>query len=159
MSKQIINFTIIGFTIITLLIISGISLSFLDLSHNTTNIEASVSFTPPIEPVRNRIEINIPSRKLFLIHGDLIIKEYEVGVGKSKEFMTPLGEFKVQVKDSKPGWESPSGNKKIAPGAANPLGTRWIGFYKSKNLVFRKLETLNKIIKNPVILINAMLGK
>jgi hypothetical protein len=33
------------------------------------------------------------------------------------------------------------------------------GFYKSKNFFFRKLETLNKIIKNPITLINGILGK
>lgn len=80
------------------------------------------------------IQINIIERKLSFFEGEQIIKEYPIGVGKSKQFMTPAGIYKVEVKDSNPGWVNPFNPKlKIPPGPSNPLGTRWIGFYGKEN--------------------------
>ncbi len=101
-----------------------------------------------------RIEINVPSRKLYLIQGNLILKEYPVAVGKSKAFMTPVGDFKVQVKDNKPGWTNPYTLKKIPPGPNNPLGTRWIGFLtKAGDIVYgihgtNQPESIGKFISH-----------
>ncbi len=77
-----------------------------------------------------KIVINIPSRTLWLYAGDHIVREYNVGVGQSN-FPTPIGEFKVLDKVLEPVFEDPflaKGQRQIAPGAHNPLGTRWIGF-------------------------------
>jgi len=79
-----------------------------------------------------KILINIPSRTLEVIKNGKIEKVYPVGVGKPK-FPTPTGNFNVISKIVNPGWENPykaAGENKIKPGQHNPLGTRWIGFYK-----------------------------
>lgn len=74
-----------------------------------------------------RIVIDIPSRTLFYLVNDKIIKEYPVAVGKSYS-QTPIGEFKVMNKIINPYYIK--GN---IPGGSpdNPLGSRWIGFKPS----------------------------
>ena len=47
--------------------------------------------------------------------------------------MTPVGQYSVISKVIDPGWENPylpKGKVRLAPGDDNPLGTRWIGFYR-----------------------------
>lgn len=76
--------------------------------------------------------INVKSRTLQLLNGGKIIKTYKVGVGKP-QFPTPVGNFKVISKKINTGWENPYKRKngsRINPGRGNPLGTRWIGFYR-----------------------------
>jgi hypothetical protein len=83
------------------------------------------------------IEIDIINRKLFLKSSDQVIKSYPIGVGRSKQFMTPPGNYKVITKDPHPGWLHPYNQKtKIMPGASNPLGTRWIGFHQVGNQAY-----------------------
>ncbi|MDX1920514.1 MAG: L,D-transpeptidase [Candidatus Caenarcaniphilales bacterium] len=77
------------------------------------------------------IEINIPAKTLRLIQGNTILREYPISVGKSKEWMTPIGNFNVIEKTKNPLWINPIKGTKIGPGKNNPLGTRWIGFYKN----------------------------
>jgi lipoprotein-anchoring transpeptidase ErfK/SrfK len=79
-----------------------------------------------------RIEINIPSRNLWVYEGDKLIRYFPVGLGRSG-FMTPVGHFQIIRKVLDPGWENPYQTKKpikVLPGADNPLGTRWMGFYQ-----------------------------
>jgi len=79
----------------------------------------------------SRIVINVPARKLTLFRHGIPVKQYPVGVGRLN-FPTPEGHYKVLRKIVDPGWENPykpsSAATRIAPGAENPLGTRWIGF-------------------------------
>ncbi len=87
---------------------------------------------PPLVRTDTHIVINIPSRQLWVYHGDDIYRFFPVGVGRNG-FITPIGEFHVLRKVINPGWENPylaSGKVRIAPGGNNPLGTRWIGFYR-----------------------------
>lgn len=79
------------------------------------------------------IIINIPSRTLELTKENKIEKIYHVGVGKP-DFPTPVGDFKVITKIINPSWENPYKPAGIiGSGKSNPLGTRWIGFYKDKH--------------------------
>jgi lipoprotein-anchoring transpeptidase ErfK/SrfK len=116
---------------------------------NPDSTEAALLYEPSISferrPAKNRLEINIPSRTLYLIQGNLVIKEYPVGLGRSKEFMTPIGEFNVEVKDPKPGWTNPYNGKQIPPGKNNPLGTRWIGFLEKPNGMVYGIHGTNKL--------------
>ena len=62
-----------------------------------------------------------------------MIKSFPVGVGK-KNFPTPTGNFNILSKISRPTWENPykpAGEARIYPGKKDPLGTRWMGFYKN----------------------------
>ena len=77
-----------------------------------------------------QIEINLIARKLELKENGQLIKAYPIGVAKSKDFITPPGLYKIEVKDKNPGWINPFNPKVIIPpGKNNPLGTRWIGFH------------------------------
>lgn len=77
-----------------------------------------------------RVVINIPSRTLWVYNGDEIVRFFPVGVGRPG-FPTPVGKFSIIRKVLDPGWENPylgAGKMRLAPGATNPLGTRWMGF-------------------------------
>lgn len=71
-----------------------------------------------------QIIVSIPDRKLALVEDGEVKKVYSVAVGKQTT-PSPTGEFQIvnRVKD-------PTYYHKgtvIGPGAANPLGNRWIG--------------------------------
>jgi len=75
--------------------------------------------------------VDLSTYKLYLRSGDMVIKRYNVGIGKPKT-PTPIGDFKVTDKLPNPVWHSTleSGAKEvIQPGdPRNELGTRWLGF-------------------------------
>ena len=71
-----------------------------------------------------RIVVSIPDRKLALLHGDRIVKVYDVAVGK-RSTPSPQGAFKVVNRMAHPTWYGPDGP--VPAGKANPLGTRWMG--------------------------------
>ena len=83
-----------------------------------------------------KIEINIPSRELRLLFNNSLIRNYPVGVGRSKEFTTPVGDYEVSKKVLNPIWEHPykkSGESRIGNSENNPLGNYWIGFHKKNS--------------------------
>lgn len=71
-----------------------------------------------------RIEIDIPSRALFLIENDTVLKKYPVAVGKP-DSQTPIGNYKIVNKIINPYY---SKQNIVGGSSANPLGSRWIGF-------------------------------
>ena len=74
--------------------------------------------------VTRRIVVSIPDRKLALIENDEVVTIYPVAVGAPVS-PTPVGTFSIVNRVSKPAYYKPG--KIVAPGAANPIGTRWIG--------------------------------
>lgn len=81
------------------------------------------------------IEVDLIGRKLHYRTPSQIIKTYPIGVSKSKDFLTPTGIFQVLEMDDRPGWLHPyKKGVKIPPGPNNPLGTRWIGFFRNTQL-------------------------
>jgi len=84
-----------------------------------------------VQPLRieRRIVVSIPDRKLALVDRDAqgrdrIVKVYDIAVGKPST-PSPRGQFAVVNRIPNPTWYGPQ--KVVAPGAANPLGTRWMG--------------------------------
>ena len=75
-------------------------------------------------PAARRIVVSLPDRKLALIENDAIVSIYPVAVG-APHSPTPVGTFTVVTRVANPTYYKPG--KVIAPGAANPIGTRWIG--------------------------------
>ncbi len=74
-----------------------------------------------------KIEIDIPSRSLYFIENNKLVKRYPVAVGKASS-QTPIGNFNVINKVVNPYYSK----LKIAGGSPqNPLGSRWIGFKPS----------------------------
>jgi lipoprotein-anchoring transpeptidase ErfK/SrfK len=71
-----------------------------------------------------RLIVSIPDRKIVLIEDGQIVKTYPIAVGK-KSTPSPHGNFHIASRVVKPTWYQPG--KMVEPGAANPLGTRWMG--------------------------------
>lgn len=71
-----------------------------------------------------RIVISIPDRKLALIADGRVLKIYSTAVG-APSTPSPAGIYTIEQRLANPTWYGP--HKVVAPGAANPLGTRWIG--------------------------------
>lgn len=75
-------------------------------------------------PSARRIVVSIPDRKLALIEDDRVVSVYPVAVGAPVS-PSPIGTFTVVTRVSNPTYYKPG--TVIGPGAANPIGTRWIG--------------------------------
>ena len=71
-----------------------------------------------------RIVVSIPDRKLALLEDGRVIKVYPVAVGAPGS-PSPSGEFQIVRRLENPTYFHPG--VIIAPGPANPIGTRWIG--------------------------------
>ena len=71
-----------------------------------------------------RLVVSIPDRKLALIENDAVVSMFVVAVG-APDSPTPAGTFTIVNRIPNPTYYKPG--KIVGPGAANPLGTRWIG--------------------------------
>jgi hypothetical protein len=71
-----------------------------------------------------RVVVSVPDRKLALLEGDRVLKLYPIAVGAAKS-PTPAGAFAIVHRIPDPTWYTRG--KIVPPGAANPLGTRWLG--------------------------------
>jgi lipoprotein-anchoring transpeptidase ErfK/SrfK len=77
------------------------------------------------------IVIHRGARRLYLYKKEKLLRIFKIAVGQSA-YPTPLGRYRVIVKERNPQWDPPSspwaeGLGPIPPGPGNPLGTRWIG--------------------------------
>ncbi len=72
----------------------------------------------------DRIVVSIADHKLVLLRGGCVLRVYDVAVGKPST-PTPEGEFRIVSHLMNPTYYAPG--KVVAPGANNPLGTRWMG--------------------------------
>ena len=68
--------------------------------------------------------VSLTDRKLALIENGAVKKTYRVAVGKQTT-PSPTGTFKIVTRVTNPTYYKPG--QVIAPGAENPIGTRWIG--------------------------------
>lgn len=66
-------------------------------------------------------------RQLRLLRDGTAWKHYPVAIGRPG-WETPLGRFAVLELVREPIWVHPATGQAVAPGPANPLGSRWIGF-------------------------------
>jgi lipoprotein-anchoring transpeptidase ErfK/SrfK len=76
------------------------------------------------EAPKRRIVISIPDRKLALTEDGEVVKIYDIAVGAPKT-PSPAGVFTIINRIPNPTWWGPK--EVVAPGKANPLGTRWMG--------------------------------
>lgn len=82
------------------------------------------------------ITINLPEFRLYFVHeedGTMRLRTYPVGIGTEQD-ETPVGQFKVREKLTKPTWRVPYKVRKerhlpksVPPGPDNPLGDYWLG--------------------------------
>ena len=59
-----------------------------------------------------------------------LLRRYPAAVG-TEGWETPAGRHQVLEKVAHPHWEHPGDGRTVPPGRTNPLGSRWIGFYRS----------------------------
>jgi len=71
-----------------------------------------------------RIVISIPDRKLAVVEGERVVRIFGTAVGAPKS-PSPTGTFQIINHVTDPTWYTKG--KVVAPGPANPLGTRWMG--------------------------------
>ncbi len=68
-------------------------------------------------------------RLLTVVEKGLPLRRFPVAVGMPG-WETPVGTFQVLEKTINPIWEHPEKGTHTPSGPANPLGSRWIGFYQ-----------------------------
>jgi lipoprotein-anchoring transpeptidase ErfK/SrfK len=90
----------------------------------TTYANASDAATTVEQPVVRRIVVSIPDRKLALVENGEVVRIYPIAVGAPVS-PSPVGTFSIVTRVSNPTYYRPG--KVVGPGAANPIGTRWIG--------------------------------
>ncbi|WP_170233353.1 L,D-transpeptidase family protein [Sporomusa termitida] len=73
-----------------------------------------------------QIVVNLPSRTLELYKDNILVKEYQVAIGKA-DTPTPIGDFSILEKEVDPAWYPPGKNYVVPSGPENPLGYRWMG--------------------------------
>ncbi len=72
--------------------------------------------------------LDLRRRQLVVLDDGMEMRRFSVAVGKPG-WETPVGEFQVTELVVDPIWVHPATGQVIPPGADNPLGSRWIGFY------------------------------
>jgi lipoprotein-anchoring transpeptidase ErfK/SrfK len=74
--------------------------------------------------VQRRVVVSIPDRKLAVIEDGEVVTVFQVAVGKPST-PSPVGTFTIINRVTNPTYYK--AGKVVGPGAANPVGTRWIG--------------------------------
>lgn len=75
-----------------------------------------------------RVVIDLSQRQLQVYRGEEEITQYPVAIGQD-DWETPVGQFNVTEMQTDPVWQHPITKEDVSPGPANPLGSRWIGFW------------------------------
>ncbi len=100
--------------------------------------QPSNSLTTP-SPASNthliNLVIKLSDRRVYLYRGNELATSYPIAIGKAG-WETPVGSYKVIEMQRDPTWQHPWTGKLVPPGAKNPLGARWIGFWTDgKNFI------------------------
>jgi len=81
---------------------------------------------PVSEPIH--LVLKLQDRRLYVYRGEHLETSYPVAIGRPG-WETPTGQFQVRAMLEDPGWTNPFTGEVTPPGAANPLGERWIAFW------------------------------
>jgi len=85
----------------------------------------------PENPSANGRELVLDRRRRLLLvidHGQEL-RRFPVAVGRPG-WETPVGQFEVIERVVNPVWKHPATGQLVPAGPQNPLGSRWIGFYR-----------------------------
>lgn len=101
----------------------------------STNLLAQIpALDLPLErPIvsQTRLVVDRSLRRVFVYQADRTIGDYPIAIGK-KGWETPLGVWQINDKIVDPAWTSFLSGRVMAPGRNNPMGSRWIGYFKDK---------------------------
>ena len=73
---------------------------------------------------RHRLVVSLPDRRMAMLEDGRVKKVYVVAVGK-KSSPSPTGTFTITRRVTNPSYSH--AGRVVAPGAGNPVGTRWMG--------------------------------
>ena len=123
--------------LLTLLLASAASLPLQagpleDPDHPLRPLELTLAELPQgvLKRAGRQLVLHRGRRQLLLIDQGQLLARYPVAVGM-EGWETPAGRFSVINKVSEPDWNHPQTGE-VVPGGTekNPLGSRWIGFYR-----------------------------
>lgn len=80
------------------------------------------------QPSLMRVVVRTKARRVYVYEGNVITASFAIAVGK-KGWETPPGQYQVFSKEVNPVFKNFKTGNVIRPGANNPLGVRWIGFW------------------------------
>ena len=91
------------------------------------NNGSSIKLLSP--PLKNsaKLIIALSDRRVYVYREAQLVTSYPIAIGQAG-WETPLGSFQVLEMQRDPKWQHPITGEVVPPGAANPLGKRWIGF-------------------------------
>ena len=89
-----------------------------------SRIPADVMDEPGLQLVLDR-----RTRQLMVIKDGRLLHRYPAAVG-TDGWETPAGRHQVLEMVANPIWEHPGNGRQVPSGDRNPLGSRWIGFYR-----------------------------
>lgn len=83
---------------------------------------------PPLKAGYAYLVVDLSDRQVYLYQVGRLKAKYPIAIGQSG-WETPTGQFQVIHMQPMPTWRHPITKAIVPPGSANPLGTRWIGFW------------------------------
>lgn len=86
-------------------------------------------FLPAPDLLANtRLLIKLGERRVYVYQKNQVVTSFPVAIGRDG-WETPVGSHQVIQMMHNPVWEHPFTGELVPPGANNPLGARWIGFW------------------------------
>ncbi len=99
-----------------------------------TNAKAAIAAPTPtpspkvIPQTDARLVVSLSDRQVTLYRGSSVQATYPIAVAQAG-WETPTGTFQVLNKEQNPIFVHPITGEEIPPGADNPLGVAWVGFW------------------------------
>lgn len=82
----------------------------------------------PNAGLQTRLVIRLSDRRVYVYQGNEVYTSFPVAIGR-RGWETPTGRHTVIQMQQNPVWQHPFTGELVPPGADNPLGARWIGFW------------------------------
>lgn len=103
---------------------------FRPVNPTRTGLAATLQSALNPDPIaaQTRLVVRLGDRKVTVYQQDQEIISYPIAVGRAG-WETPAGSFRVISMQKDPTWRHPFTGELVFPGADNPLGSRWIGFW------------------------------
>lgn len=76
----------------------------------------------------SKLIVDLSDRRVYLFIRDRPVTFYPIAIGQPG-WETPTGKFQVIQMQQNPEWVHPITGEVVRSGPANPLGSRWIGFW------------------------------
>lgn len=82
----------------------------------------------PAPQTDTRLVVSLRDRRVSLFKANKLQTTYPIAVAQAG-WETPTGNFQILDMEQNPSWTHPITGEKVPPGANNPLGVAWIGFW------------------------------